>query len=108
VREASKLGGRAFRRWYALAGNLNSSLKRIRQVGASVPCLYVMGEEDALFLKAVQDHVRTQATAWIEVIDHCGHVVNIQAAEQFNRLSLTFMASISGGNVPEAALVPHT
>lgn len=108
VREASKLGGKAFRRWYALVGSLNVSLKRMRIQGVGVPSLYVMGDQDVLFLKAVRAHVCTQTSAWIEVIDHCGHVVNIQAAEQFNRLSLAFMESVSGMGLSEAASVRHT
>jgi len=50
-----------------------------------------MGEEDYMFLSAVELFVQRNFLAQLNVIPDCGHIVNVQAAEHFNRVSLGFI-----------------
>ena len=54
VREAKKLYHKEFLRWYRLTSELKPLLRLFRQVDVGIPTLYVMGEEDYMFLPSVQ------------------------------------------------------
>lgn len=91
VREAKKVQQKEFLRWYKLTANLTGVLKLFRSKDLGIPTLYLMGEEDHLFLAAVQDTVAQHPSAQLVVFEKCGHVVNVQQPERFNRESLDFL-----------------
>lgn len=92
VREAKKLYQKEFIRWFRMTAELNPLLRWFRQVEINIPTLYVMGEEDYMFLpsvkKVVEKHNRTST---LLVIPNCGHVVNVEQPEEFNRLVIPFI-----------------
>ena len=67
-------------------------LKWFRQVELNIPTLYVMGEEDYMFLpsvrKVVENHYRSSK---LFVIEKCGHVVNVELPIVFNGAVLSFI-----------------
>ena len=67
VREAKKVQQKEFLRWYKLTANLKGVLKLFRNKDLGIPTLYLMGEEDHLFLAAVRDTVFTHASAQLVV-----------------------------------------
>ena len=95
VREAKKLYHKEFLRWYRLTSELKPLLLLFRQVDVGIPTLYVMGEEDYMFLPSVQKMAGMHQTSQIAVVADCGHVVNVEQPEVFNKTTLGFLKSLS-------------
>ena len=91
VREAKKLYQKEFVRWFKLTSEIIPKLKIFRQLPLNVPTLYIMGAEDYLFLPAVEQVAKQHASAGLFVIPKCGHLVNIEQPEVFNKTMLQFL-----------------
>jgi pimeloyl-ACP methyl ester carboxylesterase len=94
VREAKKLYQKEFIRWFTLASNVNPLLKWFRENDISVPTLYVMGAEDHMFLPAIQRLAPTQCMATLQIIEDCGHVVNVERPHDFNTIVINYIKSL--------------
>ncbi len=94
VREAKKLYHKEFIRWYRLTAELKPLLRFFRQVDVGIPTLYVMGEEDYMFLPSVQQITLSQKSASLSVVPQCGHVVNVEQPVVFNKTTLNFLSGI--------------
>ncbi len=92
INEAKKLYQKEFIKWFKLTAEINPVLKWFRQVELNIPTLYVMGEEDYMFLpivrKVVEKHYKSSL---LIVIENCGHVVNIEQPSIFNNEVLDFL-----------------
>ena len=66
-------------------------LRIFRQVDLPIPTLYIMGEEDYMFLPAVQKVVSLHSSASLKVLPKCGHVVNVEKPKLFNDSMLQFI-----------------
>jgi pimeloyl-ACP methyl ester carboxylesterase len=54
-------------------------------VELAVPTLYVMGNDDYMFLPSVRKVVESHyKTSKLLVLENCGHVVNVEKWELFN------------------------
>lgn len=91
VREAGRLSRAECLRWFHLTGELRPLLRRFRERDPGIPTLYLMGDQDHMFLRATRALARAERRALLRVIPRCGHVCNIQSPEAFNRLSLEFL-----------------
>lgn len=91
VREAKKLYQKEFIRWFKLAADINQRLKWFRWQDTDIPTLYLMGEEDHMFLPSVRLLVQQHKSAQLAVVSNSGHVVNIEQPEVFNRIALDFL-----------------
>jgi pimeloyl-ACP methyl ester carboxylesterase len=95
INEAKKLYQKEFIRWFKLTAEINPILKWFRQQELNIPTLYVMGEEDYMFLpsvkKVVEKHYKSSK---LFVIENCGHVVNVDKPIIFNKNVLIFIESI--------------
>jgi pimeloyl-ACP methyl ester carboxylesterase len=91
VREAKRLCQKEFIRWFKLTSEVNPLLKLFKEKDLGIPTLYVMGEEDFMFLEPVKKIVRDHTFAVLKVVKECGHVVNVEQPQIFNRLSLDFL-----------------
>jgi pimeloyl-ACP methyl ester carboxylesterase len=90
IREAQKLCQREFLRWYRLTGQLSGLfLKFERQL--PIPTLYVMGDQDYLFLEPIRKMIRNVQHAALFVVEECGHVVNIERANIFNKEVISYL-----------------
>lgn len=94
IREAKKLYQKEFIRWFKLTSELIPLLKIFRQEPIKVPTLYVMGDQDYMFLPAVRSVVSQHKLSQLQVISDCGHVVNVERPQTFNHLSLDFLRNI--------------
>lgn len=94
VREAKKLYQQEFIRWFRLASNLQPILRLFREKDSGVPTLYVMGEEDHMFLPTISQLVQHHASTQLAVIPECGHVVNVEKPEIFNQLCIDFLRKL--------------
>ena len=92
INEAKKLYQKEFIKWFALTAEINPLLRWFRQVELNIPTLYVMGNEDYMFLpsvrKVVAQHVKSSQ---LFVIDNCGHVVNVEQPLVFNKVAIAFI-----------------
>jgi pimeloyl-ACP methyl ester carboxylesterase len=96
INEAKKLYQKEFIKWFKLTADINPVLKWFRQKEVNIPTLYVMGEEDYMFLPAVSLVVakHTQSSQ-LEVLPQCGHVVNVEQPNLFNQKVLEFIRKIN-------------
>ncbi len=95
VREAQKLYQNEFIKWFKLSSEVNPLLKFFRERDNKIPALYVMGEEDYLFLPAVRDTVKKHSRAALHIIQNCGHVVNVEQPVEFNSVTIDFINGVS-------------
>lgn len=91
VREASKLARKEFLRWFRLTVELGSLLRLLRERDPEIPTLYLMGDEDHLFLPHVRKLAARHTSAVLRVIERSGHVCNVDRPDLFNRLSIDFL-----------------
>lgn len=93
VTQARRLCQKEFIRWFRLTYEVNPLLVRLfEQKELPIPTLYVMGDEDHMFLPSVTRMVsRHTRFSKLEVLPECGHVVNVDRPELFNVLSIDFI-----------------
>ncbi|HEY0021037.1 MAG TPA: alpha/beta hydrolase [Longimicrobium sp.] len=93
VTQAKRLCQKEFIRWFRLTYEVNPLLRRLfEQRELPIPTLYVMGDEDHMFLPSVSGLVsRHTRFSKLEVLPECGHVVNVDRPELFNVLSMDFI-----------------
>ncbi|HEY6141847.1 MAG TPA: alpha/beta hydrolase [Flavobacterium sp.] len=92
INEAKKLCQKEFIRWFRLTGEINPLLKWFRQEELNIPTLYIMGEEDYMFLPSVRFVVEKHyKSSRLFVIEKCGHVVNVEQPLVFNNEVLSFV-----------------
>jgi len=91
IEEARRLARKEFLRWTRLTGELNPLLKYFHEKELTIPTLYVMGEEDYMFLAPVRTIVRQHQSARLEVVANSGHVVNVDQPDVFNQISIRFI-----------------
>ncbi len=95
VREAKKLCQKEFIRWFKLTSDISPLLRFFRATDIKIPTLYMMGEEDYLFLPSVQKLAKEHLLAQLFVVEKCGHVVNVEQALVFNTKSIQFLDNLS-------------
>lgn len=91
VREARKLYKKEFLRWYKLTTEIIPLLKIFRRIEVKIPTLYIMGAQDYLFLTPVRKLVSKHSHSKLIVLPQCGHVVNVERPELFNKGMLKFI-----------------
>lgn len=92
INEAKKLYQKEFIKWFKLTAEINPVLKWFRQEELDIPTLYIMGEEDYMFLPSVREVVKRHfKTAELCVIQNCGHVVNVEQSVVFNQTVLAYL-----------------
>ena len=94
IREAKKLYKKEFLRWYRLTAELNPLLQLFRQVDIKIPTLYLMGDEDYMFLPSIKKLAVDHSSAKLLVVSQSGHVVNVDQPEKFNNSSIEFIRKI--------------
>jgi pimeloyl-ACP methyl ester carboxylesterase len=107
VNEAKKVAQKEFMRWFKLTYELNPLLKYFEEKDTGIPTLYLMGEEDYMFLPAVEYIVTRHTNSYLEVIRNSGHVCNIDQPKEFNSRAIFFLKNItSPGGQRAASFVP--
>lgn len=94
IREAKRLAQAEFLRWFKLTAEINPLLRYFKEKEIKVPTLYVMGEEDYMFLPAAKKIVADHDYAALRVIEGAGHVCNVDKPEDFNKYSVGFINKI--------------
>ncbi|WP_339870102.1 alpha/beta hydrolase [uncultured Algoriphagus sp.] len=91
IQEAQKLCQKEFVRWFKLSKDINPLLRYFKESDLGIPTLYVMGDQDVMFLEPVKNIIRTHKNSVLNILDKCGHVVNVERPKEFNQLSLAFL-----------------
>ena len=91
IREAKKLYQKEFLRWYKLTTDVNQVLKIFRHKKVQVPTLFIMGDEDYMFLPTVEDFVSKNPNSRLVVVENCGHIVNVESFSIFNKEAISFI-----------------
>lgn len=91
VQEAKKIKQKEFLRWLTLTGDIAKYLIKINEKESDVPCLYIMGEEDYVFLEPVKRLVKKFRNTELSILENSGHVCNVDQAQKFNEVSLNFL-----------------
>ncbi len=91
VNEARKVARKEFLRWWRLTQEVNPLLRFFEEKELPIPTLYLMGDEDHMFLPPVRSIVRRHRNSLLRVLENSGHVCNVDQAERFNELAIDFM-----------------
>ena len=96
INEAKKLYQKEFIRWFKLTAEINPLLRWFRQVELEIPTLYIMGEEDYMFLPTIRKIVQKHSkTSQLYVVSNSGHVVNVEQPAVFNEVVVAFIQNNS-------------
>jgi pimeloyl-ACP methyl ester carboxylesterase len=93
--EAKKLYQKEFIRWFKLTAEINPLLRFFRAKDIQIPTLYVMGEQDHLFLPSIKRVVKEHVESTLYIVKNSGHVVNVEQPEDFNRKTIGFLKEVS-------------
>lgn len=91
VNEAKNLARKEFLKWFRLTYEVNPLLRYFKEKEMSAPTLYLMGEEDHMFLPPVKKMVKDFNHSYLEIVEGSGHVVNVEKPDEFNKISLEFL-----------------
>jgi pimeloyl-ACP methyl ester carboxylesterase len=94
AREAKKLNQKEFIRWFRLTAEINPLLRFFRSNDIKIPTLCVMGSEDHLFLPSIQKLAKEHEFSNVYVVPGCGHVVNVEKPQVFNKQSIQFISRV--------------
>ncbi|WP_051189109.1 alpha/beta fold hydrolase [Halalkalibacillus halophilus] len=91
VKEAKKIGQKEFLRWAELLIGSKSIHEDLMKEDNEVPKLYMMGEEDHVFMKGARHAVHHDPHANLYIVEDSGHVCNIDQAHEFNDKVISFV-----------------
>jgi len=94
IREAKKLQRSEARKWLRLIKKLDRTLREMFAQRINAPCLVVMGAQDHVFLEPAKQYAEKYKGIFLEVIDKCGHVCNIEQAAAFNGHCFNFIVEL--------------
>jgi hypothetical protein len=95
LNSAKKVSFDSFLNWLKLGDGVSQYIKELFNEYISIPTLYLMGEDDKLFLPQVQQTVRNGGdNVSLIVVPNAGHVCNVDNKKFFNQHSLAFMQSV--------------
>lgn len=95
LNNSKKVSFDSFLNWLKLGDGVRSYIRDLFDEYISIPTLYLMGEDDKLFLPQVQQTVRNGGdNVSLIVVPNAGHVCNVDNKGFFNQHSLDFMRSV--------------
>ena len=95
LNSARKVSFDSFLTWMKVGEELNTRIKNMFDEYIAIPILYMMGEDDKLFLPEVQETVRKgQDNVSLVIVPNAGHVCNVDNKSFFNQQSLNFLRSV--------------
>ncbi|MEH7441952.1 alpha/beta hydrolase [Bacillus sp. JJ1122] len=89
IHEAQKMLRNNFLGWYQLVAEVESIYTNVQNV--KIPKLYISGAEDHMFVNELRADLQGDNHSELIILNQCGHVCNIEKAEEFNQLSLEFL-----------------
>ncbi len=105
IKEAQKMTRSNFLSWFEIVGKVAITYKNVQERSENIPKLYISGKEDHLFVRGLEKDTKGDANAQLIILDHCGHVCNIEKSQEFNLASLTFIEKHRRGKVEKISLI---
>ncbi|ASV29158.1 alpha/beta fold hydrolase [Maribacter cobaltidurans] len=96
MERARKWDNEEFLKWCRFTKKLNPILNYLYSEKSDIPCLYIMGEEDKLFLSSVRKISSSKSGSLLFIIQDCGHIVNLEQEELFNKMVIGYIVGIEG------------
>jgi pimeloyl-ACP methyl ester carboxylesterase len=90
-REGKGLGQEEFDKWKACLPTLKQKLSELNEAKFEIEKLYLMGENDRMFLPHVKNSIEKKAFENLIIVEHCGHIVNLEKPEVFNNEAIKFL-----------------
>lgn len=99
LNNAQKVSFESFTGWLKLGDGLGARIRNLFEENVSIPTLYVMGEDDKLFLPHVRKTVCNSMSGNVSlaIVPNAGHVCNIDNKSYFNQLSIDFIERVNRG-----------
>lgn len=95
LNSAKKVSFDSFLSWIKLGDGLNARIRELFNNYISIPTLYMMGEDDRLFLPQVQQTVKNGGdNVSLVIVPDAGHVCNVDNNRFYNRQTLEFLCNI--------------
>lgn len=91
IKEAQKIYRREINRWFKLLKDVNPLLQYQVEQNPPIPTLYLMGDEDHLFLNPVRNLVKDNDMATLVTINNSGHICNVDQPNEFNKHAIQFI-----------------
>jgi len=91
IQEAKKLNQKGFIKWYRFAAKVCAIYPKIDTEKNPIPKMYIMGDQDYMFLGPVKEDTVHDQSAKLHIIEHCGHVCNIEKHTEFNQIAIQFI-----------------
>ena len=99
-KSAERISYDSFLNWIRLNRGISKRLKVLFDVPATIPTVYLTGEDDWLFLKHIQRTVRLGGEKSILVIvPNSGHICNVDNKTFFNAAAIDFMKRVNAGSI---------
>lgn len=89
IKSGKLLGKEEFMAWFNLVISDFDILKNLSDFKKKI--LFIMGNEDYTFLNGVCKKITDFKNAGLSIINHCGHVCNIQKSREFNEVALGYI-----------------
>ncbi len=91
ISQAKKMCQKEFIQWFSLTRYVNPYLIELQKDFHGIATLFIMGDEDHLFLTAVKEIEASHKEVKAIYIKSSGHVCNIDQPEQFNTAAIQFI-----------------
>jgi len=91
ILEAKKIRQKGFIKWYRFAAKVCEIYPRIDSEKHEIPKMYIMGDQDYMFLGPVEEDTIIDKCARLHIIEQCGHVCNIEKHKEFNQVAIQFI-----------------
>ena len=100
IREAKLLSRKEFLKWYTFTTKLHQYTKEyLLNPSNKIPTLFVMGDQDYMFLPKVKGLTSKSDFLKLHIIDKCGHVCNIEKWRDFNSITLEYYDTLIGDQI---------
>tara|TARA_B100001287_G_scaffold106388_1_gene89588 strand:+ start:6064 stop:6834 length:771 start_codon:yes stop_codon:yes gene_type:complete len=90
IQEAKKISQDEFLKWFETTKEIRSIFKTFKEE-SKVPIQIIQGREDLIFLKDIINYTKKRKKIKLVIVENCGHVVNIQSSEIFNKVAIDFI-----------------
>lgn len=92
VRNAKRISLNSFQDRLMLFRTISKNVKLLHSQPPDVPCLFIMGSLDSLYLNAAQKFVKeNKKNMKIKIIKEASHVCNIDNPKKFNEIFLNYL-----------------
>lgn len=90
-KQAEKITQSEYLKWIGLYGSFFQLLSDFRKQRIENHMLVVMGGDDYVFMAGAKKFVASQPHSNLAILPKIGHICNLEAPLEFNRLALTFL-----------------